>query len=386
MEVLIIIIIYFVYKVISNSSSDHNSSNQSVKKEVSNRLEDGLNLKITEKKERIEGVKEEINLFNVKVKGVIYSNLDDNKIAYFLTMTDITEEEKPVLCTLESMQFFKGIFGLQSDLFQIPYKISEVHDWISIFDIPIDVLVFPKKGNRRVKIELSIVNSSEKVVNRSHKIIDFNNKKIGYEDAIEYAGKIKKYSVNFAMYAASIDGHITKDEASIIKKWIINKYSNNELKNNKIQEIISESLAEIKKMKNANYLSSIYDEINSIATNKDKFDMLELILSVTAGDSKFDKDEEKLLEDICNRLDIKREVYNKMASKIIPVNIRENLTNVNKMLGIKESMTKKEKNKVLKQKYREWSSRVNHKDKKIREQAENMLQIIAEEKKKIRNY
>lgn len=381
MEILGLFILYVIIKFIFNSSRK-----DSRRKEVSNKLEEGINIKVTQKKEKIEGVREEIEIFNIKGKGVLYSNLNDNRIAYLVTMLDATEELLPIYSTLESMQWFEGLFGLKSDFFQLPYNISEINTWVDIFDIPIDVLVFPRKGQRKIKVELSIINSSSKVINKSHKIISYENKKIGYQDAKEYANKIKRYSVNFAMHAAFIDGEITKDEAGIIKQWILKKFDDSELENNKIFDIINESLEEAKKMKEKSYINHIYNDINSIATNKDKYEMLELVLSVTAGDSKFDKDEESLLEEMCSQLEIKREVYNNMASKIISVNIREDLSNVNKMLGIKESMSKNEKNKILKKKYREWSSRVNHKDKKIRDQAENMLQLIAEEKKKIRKY
>lgn len=381
MEIIVIFIIYIVVKLMINSAR-----NESIKKEVNSKLEEGLKLNITRKKDKLEGINDEIEILDVKIKGVIYSNLDDKKIGYYLTITDVTDEPMPIFSVLESMQLFDGIFGIRSDLFRMPYEISEFHAWTGLYAIPLDILVFPKKGKRKLKVELSVVNSLNKVVNQSHQIISFENDKVGYEDAAEYAKKIKKHSINMAMYAASIDGEITKEEADIIKGWIISNFKASELENNNIHDIISESLEEIKKMSKESYIKNIYNEINSIATNRDKHDMLELVLSVTAGDSKFDKDEENLLEDICNNLEINRKIYNKMTSKIVSVNIREDLNNVNKMFGIHDDMSYEEKNKILKREYRKWNSRVNHSDKKMRDQAENMLKLIAEEKKKIRKY
>lgn len=111
---------------------------------------------------------------------------------------------------------------------------------------------------------------------------------------------------------------------------------------------------------------------------------MELIIKIAAVDKEYKKDEEELINSIANNLEIKMDTFRKLTDKHVAVKFYEDLNNVNDLLGLKDDMSDEEKKAHLRKEYRKWNQRVANSDPKVREQAGEMLKIIAEERSKLR--
>ncbi len=71
-----------------------------------------------------------------------------------------------------------------------------------------------------------------------------------------------------------------------------------------------------------------------------------------------------------------------MIEKTLPVTMHTSPANEENLLGINPDMAEKEIKRILREQYQKWNARVASTDPKIRAQAEEMIQLIAEAKKK----
>ena len=70
-----------------------------------------------------------------------------------------------------------------------------------------------------------------------------------------------------------------------------------------------------------------------------------------------------------------------MIQKALPVGMLAD-KDPDSILGIQAGMSEPDIKKLLNEEYRKWNSRVNHKDKKVREQSSEMLTLIADARRR----
>ena len=71
-----------------------------------------------------------------------------------------------------------------------------------------------------------------------------------------------------------------------------------------------------------------------------------------------------------------------MIEKTLPVTIHTACGNDENILGIHPDMTAKEAKKVLRQEYQKWNARVASSNPEIRQQAKEMIDLIAKTREK----
>ena len=87
------------------------------------------------------------------------------------------------------------------------------------------------------------------------------------------------------------------------------------------------------------------------------------------------------LSHISGLLDIDKDKFRSMAQKLLPVSTQET-SNVEFLLGITSQMSSEAIRQRLNDEYQKWNARVTHPDQAIQNQAEQMLQLIAEARSK----
>ena len=112
-----------------------------------------------------------------------------------------------------------------------------------------------------------------------------------------------------------------------------------------------------------------------------RYDALELCLEVAGADGSADKSELDLIESIAQGLEVDAARLKEMVQKALPVAMFTD-KDPDSVLGIKPDMSEADIKRFLNQEYRKWNSRVNHNDKKVREQASEMLALIADARRR----
>ena len=177
-----------------------------------------------------------VKCFSIKIKGMV-SHPTDDQVKAILTITDNTdlpddEFGPPVLSANEYFAEKKSrVFGLETVWKSGPS--TYFPDWFSWIYIPVDFLVPPHKGKRKLKFNLTIGDSDtevhhgayenlQKIVHHSYQIVNFSFKDIGYMDELVNRDKVNDLTIKLGMSMAATDGHLDQKEINVIKEWAKN--------------------------------------------------------------------------------------------------------------------------------------------------------------------
>lgn len=329
----------------------------------------------------------DIDCFEVKIQGAINAQSNNATVQFIAKMHDETNEEKePVLSTIEEFQSDDSVvFSFQKSE-ELPYANTLISDWITIFKIPLPFLEFPKKGRRDISITFYIVNQQGNILEQAEHKIPFVNEENGYLDALENRKKFEEVIIKTALLVSNSDGEMDNSEAEVIKHWVKTRLTGyNESVRNENKQLLNDYIKDgFNQVKNDEIdIHSILDEIHDIASDGEKYELYELCLKVASSDGKAEQEELDLLDDITDYLDLDRVKLQSMLEKELPVNIYTNsIDDKESLIGITIDMDNKQIKKHLVKEYSKWSARVAHKDEKIRNQAEEMIQIIVDLRKK----
>lgn len=341
-------------------------------------------------KVRISKAKEDtldLDCFEVKVRGAINAQSDNAVVQFIAKMYDETYGKKePILSTIEEFQGDDSIIFSFQKSETLPYADTLISDWVTIFKMPLAFLEFPKKGRRDISIVFYIVNQQGNILEQAEHKISFVNKENGYLDALENRKKFEEVIIKTALLVSNSDGEMDTSEADVIKHWAktrLTGYNESVRDENKqrLNGYIKDGFSQVKN--NKIDIHGILDGIHDIASDGEKYELYELCLKVASADEKAEQEELDLLDDITDYLDLDRVKLQSMLEKELPINIYTNkVDDEESLIGITADMDNKQIKKHLIKEYSKWNARVAHKDEKIRKQAEEMIQIIVDLRKK----
>lgn len=342
---------------------------------------------------------ENVECFNIRMKGWI-NNPRQNKIKIIIHAYDNTNLEQgsrqglPLLCTLNYFQDEKSrIFKIQ-ETFDTTAD-TYLANWHDFRSIPVDSLIPPNKGRRDIMFRII---AGEPTLNTNHggfgeeevkKIIHFSEflvehtfKEPGYMDTATNREKIEELSIEIAVAFATADGDLQKQELDVIKKWITDKTSMLEEEKKKerrdtLSAILKNSYKSAKAKKIS--VSSILNQMNEKLGKVQKYEIIELLLSIASADNKLSKEEDALLNKIVKKLEVDEVLFANMKNKtIISVDEMETSTSTSESIfGIKEEMPDEEKCKLLRKHYSKWNAQTNSNNPKTKNRAKEMVKLIA---------
>ncbi len=336
--------------------------------------------------------------FFLKMGG--FFKLPPNTLAgvFSLSLWDITNGEakdkrKQVLCYHPQFQLTGTQVFLWTHILQMAGGTRQYNDWVEILPIPIELLTFPSKGNRKLLFELTIASMTniQNPVAKASYVYYYFNDSMGYIDGIKLRIKGEELGLRMAAAVSAVDGSLDKAEKAVIRKWMDTRIDSlpKDLRDETTKKLsrallIAERIsASIKPNEIEMLCEDTINEypINSIAKG-DLYDIVELCMNVAAADGIAEPTELELVDKIAKLLKIDPDKLRTLSEKLLPVNIHSE-KNIDNILGLKPEWTNREKKKHLREQYREWSARVTHSDAKIRDQADEMLKLIAEERAKL---
>ncbi len=337
----------------------------------------------------------------VKISGPINLPLNMLTAVFSLSLWDVSrgsepDKRKPVLCSLPELQLKGSQMFLWTNVQQMTYANSMVNGWIEILFIPLDFITFPAKGNRELYFDLSItpLGQAGNTANRALFSLMYVNKSLGYVDGIQIRIKAEELGLKYAAAVSAIDGEIDSDEKTVIRNWMDTRIDSlpEDMRAETTRSLsralmIAERLSASIRPEDIELLCDDIVEDYPIGSfpKGELYDIVELCMKVAAADGIASPEELKLVDRIASLLHVDMDRFRKMSEKILPVNIHSK-RDVAAILGLKAEWTVKQRKKHLRDQYREWSARVTHSDAKVRDQADEMLRIIAEERAKIDAY
>jgi len=187
---------------------------------------------------------------------------------------------------------------------------------------------------------------------------------------------------------SSIDGSMEEEEAKKLKKWANDRMRYFDLDRKRTEKArynkyIKEGYFEIKN-KELN-LEKLLVNIDILMDKNEKYEFYVLCLEMVGSDEKAFKEELQLLKKIEKLMNLDEVYCRQQRYKIVPVNMYLGDIDKEPLIGITKSMTLTERKSHLTGEYKKWNVRVGHSDPKIREQAEQMIHIIAELRKEYKN-
>lgn len=338
--------------------------------------------------DKIEGEDYDWDVFNIRIKGIIEGPHDNFDVKFQIRIFDITDgEETPVFSSYEDFQAQNSrVFFYESDTDEMPYQDTIFKDWWTVTKIPKLFLEYPRSGSRKIKVKVVAFDPiSRNIYAEDSVTLTYKNDEKGYLDKEENTEYFEEMVIKTAMLVSASDGDMDQDEANIIKQWIKKRLS-----------FYSEAYQESEKKRLNSYIKDVYQEIKddsidiydvlegieNIASEGEKFELFQVCLDVAKADGEADDAELAIIHDIADFIDLDRKQFRSMIEKTLPVTMHVSQADDETLLGIDLSMSNKEIKKHLREQYQKWNARVASSDSETREQAEKMIQLIAEARKK----
>ena len=338
-----------------------------------------------------------IECYNVEMAGMI-SHPTDDQVKIILIIQDITDNNDendagaPILSAHEAFAEQGGrVLSVQR-----LYDSGPTHyfrDWVLFIPVPVDFIIPPHKGKRKLKFLLCVADSNTttdrgaiddttKLHHFSSKIINFNFKEPGYMDELVNKDKVEDLTIKLGMSMAAADGHLEQRELNVIKGWVKNltillEEDKAEERKKHFSKFVKSAYTAAKGKKIS--LSNLVKEFNDIASKPQKYTAMQLLLDISGADGTLSKEEDAFINKIAKTTGVNLSTFKEMKNKVIATvdNIDLSEKPSEESFGITEDMDDKQKCKVLRKEFTKWNGQTNHNNIKKRKRAKEMVKIIA---------
>ena len=273
---------------------------------------------------------------------------------------------------------------------RLPYKFTTINDWMRLGVLPLESLVFSKRGV--IEIECAVFFLSEDCDNtiaRASSTFKHTNTVLGYIDGAESKLESQIAAVKMAVLISGCDGDHGAVEGVVIKEWI-NKQLLETAEGagrDALKTRLNGAIRTVFAVKEAGEIRTMLRELcRSVVANSAtpaRYAVVELLMLVAKADGTAAAEELSLIEEAGRHLGLDIEKTRALRDKILPVTIYAKASsgfsspNDDSLLGIDPSMSQQEKLKKLNQEYRKWNGRADNADPDIRKQAHEMVALIA---------
>ena len=339
------------------------------------------------------------------MSGMISHPIDD-QVKIILSIQDVTDNDNesdagaPVVSAHEAFNE-KGSRVLGVERIYASGPRHYFPDWTLFVPVPVDFIVPPHKGKRKLKFLLCVADTNTTMdrgslsdtsglQHISTDIVNFTFKEPGYMDELINKEKVEDLTVKLGMCMAASDGTLHQKELNIIKTWAKNITSllegdKAEERNKHFSQFLKKSATAAKTNKIS--LSNLVKEFNDVASRTQKYTAMQLLLDISSADGRLSKEEDSFINKIAKTTGINLSTFKEMKNKVIA-----NVENIDlsekpseESFGLTDDMDDAEKMKILRKEYTKWNGQTNHKDPKKKKRAKEMVKIIADLRKQYSN-
>ena len=343
---------------------------------------------------------DEVSGYEVQCKGLmpVYTQ----KTVGFITSI-ICKDEKgewsPVLSMLDfNQEDSSSAHQSILDVGEIPGSVG-YENWVGIAIFFPDMLQASYGGNQTLGIVVRLVDMNDMpsvflgFAPRSESIwtesvnFEYNFDEKGYKEEQVDKDESRALSIKLGVAVALVDDDFDDTEGAVLKKWIkkiIAPYSDD--KQEELKELYNKALKESYKLEKSGNLDleDICNKMNKIADKAQKHEALELVNEVMAADSKILESETKLINYICELLNIDSVEAEKIRDKqLIKLKPTTGNIDVESLLGLDPTWSNSKILGHLGKEFTKWNGRMNSlQDGEEKDNAQQMLDLIGETRKK----
>lgn len=323
-------------------------------------------------------------VFAVEICGSIDAPGDMCCTTLRISIADITDgldKTMPVRTEVKQWQMQDSSrFCYSVDLGNLPNSHSTFPDWICVAKLNPGWILFPRKGKRVLHLGISILSrQSGQELACAEYTFNYENNAFGYVDLQENVQRTKNLAVALAFAIGAADGKLFNSEIELIKSWAkgnIDAARQFDKAKRKLDKALDKVVRFLRKG-NRFDTYKICNEIVVISLPAERYDILKLCMQVAAADGVAAAEEVAMLKNLAKWLEVDADRFLAMMGKILPAGMHE-VKDVEVILGVTADMDKEDTRKLLNREYRKWNSRVTNSDPEIRNQADCMLNIIAQ--------
>jgi hypothetical protein len=341
--------------------------------------------------------------FNVEICGTICAPDDTHNATVQITIADLTDglsKAKPVHGTAKRWQRLDSSeFYYKADLGRLPERLTVISDWMTVAQIDLQWLTLPRRGKRSLQFTTSVSSrqNGQELACAQRNFI-YENTVPGYIDLEENIQRTKMLAVPLAFAVSAADKKLFDCEIELIKNWarenidLSKKGYNgrNTAESSKPAGTSAKAKRKLEKMlrktvlffRNGKTIDTykICSELTNIAPIAARCDILELCMHVAQAKGTATTEELTLLKNMADWLDVDTDRFRTMAERILPLNMHQ-VKDKEIILGVTSDMSEEQTRQALNKEYRKWNARVTSSDPEIRNQADLMLEFIAEARK-----
>lgn len=328
-----------------------------------------------------------VDAFSMDICGSIHTSIAACRAALKVTILDVTDgSPRPVQSSIKQGTTAGGStlspFCHKADLGKLPHQVTILSDWKTVTQLPLDKLLFPRKGGRNLQFDVSVLSAGTgQELAHARCRFAYENPDAGYMDLEDNAERIKVLAVALAFAVSAADGDLQDCEIDVIKRWARDNILDTSAPTcgqdeARLDKALSKTVAFFRA---GNRLDSygICMELLDIAPVAHRYDILELCLYVARASGSVAAEELAILKDLALSLDVDFEKFRVMLEKVLPVEMHQ-VKDIEAVLGITSDMDREKARRHLNKEYSKWNSRVTNADPGIQNQADQMLKLIAE--------
>lgn len=341
-------------------------------------------------------------ILELKGKGLIPISTRTN-IAFVTSILDVTEgDAMPVLAALDDFQ------EPTTRVFQHSIQAGQVSPnqgyitWVRVGAVIPSLLIPPASGTRELVAITRMIDADNPppieygfsdgehpgLLATFRYSFEESFEERGYKEEAEDKAMARVLIIMLAVQVAMADGNFADEEGKIIKDWItrsIATYSDD--KREELKKAYNKAFkdAYIMAQKGTLSISEVTEKLNDIASKAQKYETVDLCFDVMAADGVAEEEELNAIRNISSALNLDFQEIQKMKDqRLIKLSTKMgSQSSIEAMLGIDPDCSHDEIQKHLRAEFTKWNGRLNTlQDGEERENAQRMLDLIAEARKK----
>jgi hypothetical protein len=322
-------------------------------------------------------------IFTVRIRGRICADQPGRRVNLSVKFDDFTDNGpqaaavyvKPVDGCWPEPKPFEFI----CDLGRLNETETEIPDWLSVARIKTSMMVFARRGTRRLLLNGSVLcQDTGKKFAGCRSVFEFENNEYGYIDVAENIERSRALAVTLAFFLCAADGKMYNREIENIKNWA---RSHIEPKSDRrIQKQMERALRKTVRFFKRGYkinTASLAGQLAQIAPAAERYQIIEMCLSVVGSKGFVSAGQIDMLKKLAVWLDIDPAKFRDMAERLAPANTHQ-VKDMELIFGLDAQMTREQTRERLNNEYRKWNARVTNIDPAIQNQAEQMLNLITQ--------
>jgi tellurite resistance protein len=333
----------------------------------------------------------QFDTLEVSTVGIFSSTKGIASPRFTVTMFDTgggnNSESGPVLCLLEDLQAadsaeFRFVLNLEQELNAGSGSLEPVR----FLTVPIDFLMFPYSGTRKVRITLVVEDLATRqritechcswttVVTRDGYIQHENKETLGLAE-----------SMKLAMCVAASDGSFGDNEVKAITTWG-SKWVNSlpearqDRRRNFLNSALRQATEKIREGSLEALKTTCLSELKRLDNDSLLFEAFETCLHIVKADGELHPEEAAHLDEIANHLGLDQGTVKLLRDRhLLHLKVEPIMSesSADKMLGIHSGMPKEEIRKKLNAVFRKYQGLQNHDKPETRQKAAEWLEMVA---------